>query len=194
MTIVVLDDNFTIHKLWAQKLGKIEINLKCFCHPDELVDWLNNQTETKNVLFLLDYDLGKGQPNGINLAKRLSIIRNCVLVTSYFYDREIRSICSDLGLKLISKNQIKVVPLVGDIKRDKCLYDAVLIDDDIIVQDYWKLQAKKKKKKLRVFSALKDFYNEINSVDTKSPIFIDSQISPKIKGEIEKLLKKLEEG
>jgi hypothetical protein len=63
-------------------------------------------------------------------------------------------------------------------------YDAVIIDDDALMHMIWKMSvAEKPDKKLLTFTTANEFFSMANSIDLRSPIFIDVELGNGVRGE-----------
>lgn len=61
--------------------------------------------------------------------------------------------------------------------------DAILLDDDILVHMTWKLAAKVRGKRLETFSSLNELLPRLDTLDSKTPIYIDSNLGGGLRGE-----------
>ena len=61
--------------------------------------------------------------------------------------------------------------------------DAVLLDDDDLVQLSWRNVARQNKKALRSFTEPAPFFAALHALDRSTPIFIDSNLKNGIKGQ-----------
>lgn len=62
-------------------------------------------------------------------------------------------------------------------------YDAILIDDDILVQMTWKMAAKRAGRSLAAFSSPSEFLASATHLDRHTPVYIDSNLGDGIRGE-----------
>ena len=64
----VLDDDPGIHAVWARRLSELRLR-PSLCHlrdERELREYVASRPTDSSDLFLVDYELGVGQPNGGN--------------------------------------------------------------------------------------------------------------------------------
>ena len=61
--------------------------------------------------------------------------------------------------------------------------DAILIDDDYLVQGAWELSAIQKNKCIKLFQSPSQFFAQSKYIPHETPIYIDSNLSHKLKGE-----------
>jgi len=118
-TIVVIDDDQSIHEVWKTKIhgfcqeNGAAIQLVHFASPDQLINWKNN---AENVLYFCDYEFIGYDDNGLDLIQKLNISCMSTLVTSYLTSDVIRR-CEVEEIKLLPKNIVHAVPLfIRDIR------------------------------------------------------------------------------
>jgi signal transduction histidine kinase len=184
-TIVVLDDDQTIHQVWGRRLKtalppSFNDKFLSFSSPISLEEWLRTNRE-KHVLFLIDYQFDSSSINGLDLVEKLSIARNSILVTSRFEETLIRERARALGIKILPKNLASVVPIFSIETSEK--YNAVVIDDDPLVHSMWSISAKAKGKKVICFSSAEEFAETASKIDKASPLFIDVNLANGVRGE-----------
>lgn len=114
-TIVVLDDDEYIHQIWNERFSESfllrnELTLLHFTNPKELILFCKKHT-IENTAFFLDYELGKKQLTGLEVARKLGIGNHATLVTSRYEDDEARKNCQNLGMKIIPKFFAEHVPI-----------------------------------------------------------------------------------
>ncbi len=63
-------------------------------------------------------------------------------------------------------------------------FDAILIDDDPLVQMTWEFAAKQAQKNVMVFRTIAEFEAALSTLDLSTPIYLDSSLGPGIRGEI----------
>ena len=113
--VVILDDQESIHLSWkmrleALKTSEINFDIVCLKSGKELSDWYHkNESEAWRSLFLLDYDLGTGERNGLDIARELNLTTNAILVTGHFDSVEIQKRCEEQGLGLLPKSYLSLI-------------------------------------------------------------------------------------
>lgn len=114
-TIVVVDDDPSIHEMWTQKLLSYSghLHLVHLMNGDELDRWLKSRpaSETKRAFFLFDYDLAHDTRNGLEWIEKLGLGARSVLVTSYYEKKDVRQFAARLGVKLVPKGISGFVPI-----------------------------------------------------------------------------------
>jgi signal transduction histidine kinase len=120
-TIVFLDDDSTIHKIWDKRfheLQKYDFPLKLFhfSSSDEFEKWfeLEKNNSANNFLFLFDFELLNDKTNGLSLIEKHQLNSNnlhSILVTSRFEEKRILEKCAQLKVKMIPKSMAEIVPI-----------------------------------------------------------------------------------
>ncbi|MEK6772555.1 MAG: HAMP domain-containing sensor histidine kinase [Bdellovibrionota bacterium] len=113
-SVVVLDDDPSIHKVWDQRLEPFSeyINIFHFSTVDEIMGFYWGQADQKqDILFLCDYELINQPMNGLEIIEALKISKNATLVTSRFDEKGVRDACTRLGVKLVPKGLAGHVPI-----------------------------------------------------------------------------------
>lgn len=108
--IVIVDDQETSHDAWRMKLRGIK---ECdhFTNENDFEKWLS-ENRGDNALFLIDFDLGRKNKNGIELVKKFNLASRSILVTGNFDDPKILAECHSLKLKLLPKPLIDAIAIV----------------------------------------------------------------------------------
>jgi signal transduction histidine kinase len=112
-TIVILDDQESSHLSLRSRLDDLkerglEFSIEAFKRPADFLKWHRTQTlnEQSNTLYFFDYDLGRDQQNGLDLAQSLGLKSNAFLMTGHFDLSDIQNKCVVQNLKLVPKFQI----------------------------------------------------------------------------------------
>ena len=117
----------------------------------------------------------------MELIRFLKIEQQAVLVTSRFKEKSILDECKNIGVKIIPKVMISLIPIA----LNSDFYDYVYIDDDILLRMTWQRKAELKNKKLLALESTLNFdeYKEKISKEFTT-IYIDSNLGiGEIKGE-----------
>ena len=109
-TIVSVDDDKSIHQVWAGRLSNFKHIM--FSSIDQFEKWLVAD-DTKSRLFLVDHDFGNQSRDGLEAIERLGILSQSILVTSRYEDIRIRDYAVRLGVKILPKAFVPLVPLGG---------------------------------------------------------------------------------
>lgn len=116
-TIVVFDDDLTVHELWrsrfqAAKIEDNEIVVLYFDSLDKLRSFYGKEYESlDNAVFLMDYEVSGKSENGLNLIELLGISSQSILVTSHHEESAVISRCISLNVRLLPKPLSGFVPI-----------------------------------------------------------------------------------
>ncbi len=193
--IVILDDDASIHQVWQGRLDSLRvkehgIEALHFSVPDEFRGWvLGNATQAALALYLSDYELLGQKETGLDLAEELGLGEQTILVTSRYEEPGILKRCGQLKVRLIPKNLAAYVPISVENAADAVprRYDAVLIDDDVLVRKTWEIAAKQADKTLAAFAGVEGFLKEAANFGPETTIYIDNDLGDGIKGVKESL-------
>ncbi len=177
-SVVVVDDDLSIHDVWNERFKNTSINISHFFNSGDFCNYLVNNPN-KN-LFLIDYELLTGCKNGLDIIEELSISDKSILVTSYYDSPVIRNRCHELKVRIIPKafvTHIKISTYNNDVP-------IILIDDDELMRNVWILAAKKAGKTIATYNSPAEFDKYRDSVSKKSIFYIDSEIGDSIRGEV----------
>jgi len=167
MTIAILDDDASVHQIWDRRLQSLGVQAVHFSTPEQLSQWLldNEKTPTR---FLVDYELIGFTETGLDLISQLRISDRSILVTSRFEEDGIRKKCAELRVPLIPKGLAGFIP----IKMIE-MVDAILIDNEELIHDAWKLKAESVGKNLLCFKSSSDFFSTSAAIDCNTPVYVD---------------------
>lgn len=180
-SVVVLDDDASIHQIWKERFGSISPRpeLFHFSTPAEFSGWIRGRRRAaKNTLYLIDYEL-RAPVSGLELVEEFGIGSSGVLVTSRFGEKRILDECLRLKVRMIPKGSAGFVPI--SLSADSSP-DAILIDDDPLVQKVWKMAARAHGKNLLVFSGAEEFL-KADSLDRTVALYVDSDLGEGERGE-----------
>lgn len=170
-TVVIIDDDKTIHQLWVKKLMQVNF-----------IGVIQNYTDfdieiNQNAQYLIDYEfLGKDY-SGLDKIIELKI-PNAILVTSHYDEEEIQKKCIRHGIKIIPKSAIPYISITQSIP-----IDLILLDDDELIRLSWDHSAKKQNRKIACYSKSSDLMSEINNISKATPIYLDSELGEDKKGQ-----------
>ena len=113
-TIVVVDDDASIHQIWEKRFTRRSHETKLpivhLSTPDQLLRW-KPVSSNNGALYLVDYEfLGKAE-NGLFLIESLGIEAQSILVTSRHEDIEVVERCMAKSIRLIPKAMAGFVPV-----------------------------------------------------------------------------------
>lgn len=143
-TVVILDDDSSIHAAWDAHFEEIlqkepNIKLKHFQKGREALEFINTLTpQDKEKIFLLtDYELLKQELNGLQVVKK-GHVRRSILVTSHYASTTILEQAAKTGTQILPKQLASEIPIIIDetikYSEDATVNlkhtDLVIIDDD----------------------------------------------------------------
>ena len=121
-TVVILDDDKSMHGIWRTRLDAMRVNkwgieVLNFYSPEQLVTWVDEHpTKASAACYLMDFELLGQKLTGLDLIEQLDLGARGVLVTSHFDEESVRAGCERLGVRLIPKGVARIVPITVDQK------------------------------------------------------------------------------
>lgn len=113
--VVSLDDDSSIHQIWADRLSELGItNIEHvkFQSGEAFEKYVNgNIKRLKESIFLIDYELLNQSRTGLQIIEDLVIEKYSVLVTSRYEDQDIQVHAKKLNLKILPKSLSGFVPI-----------------------------------------------------------------------------------
>lgn len=173
-TIVVLDDDPTIHDSWTEKFSQFSnVEIKHFSTVANLIA----ESNIKANLYLIDYELLAEKENGLDIIENLNLNHCALLVTSCFEDLAVRARCESLGVKIIPKPYVPFIPITFP--------DAIVfIDDDELMRMTWLFSAEQAGKVVDVYAHPNEFIKQMWKYNTNTIIYIDCELGENISGEV----------
>jgi signal transduction histidine kinase len=87
-TVIILDDELLMHKVWKEKLKRVKegntINVECFTKGLEALKFLKSMGDKKRAFLLADYKLRCQDINGINVIDKSGMKERHILVTNMY--------------------------------------------------------------------------------------------------------------
>jgi signal transduction histidine kinase len=170
-TVVVVDDDDSIHEIWRMRLPKSQ----SIAHYWSLLDLKNSKHfHNNNVILLIDYEMRKDNTNGLDFLIDESYKGIAYIVTSHVDDASIHSKSISGGWKIVPKF---IAPFISiNLESQSAIdsssqYSAVLIDDDPLIRLTWESEAKHNGINLLGLSSYGEFLK--NKIAKDTPIFID---------------------
>ena len=126
-TIIVLDDDDSIHDAWDIRFKKYgnDLSLQHFTVGEEAIDFINNFPAKDQIFLLADFELLNQGLNGLDVISRAKIERS-VLVTSHYNNLKVRELAIKNGIKILPKALAQMVRIEfnttkwnGDKRSDK---------------------------------------------------------------------------
>lgn len=181
MTVVVLDDDESIHAIWTSRCQPFlsDITLT-HIHQSKTFREYCQSADLSNTLFLIDYEILGSEESGLDLIEQLQLSKLSILVTSHYEESKIQTRAKRLGVKIIPKNFSPYIPISlvsGDNLR------LVFIDDDKTLTAAWEQEAERQGLSIRTFNRSADLRMTLTTLDKTTPIYIDSNLRESISGE-----------
>ncbi|OGR77568.1 MAG: hypothetical protein A2X40_06710 [Elusimicrobia bacterium GWC2_65_9] len=192
-SIVVLDDDSSIHQVWQERFESAHVKdhgvaILHFSTPAELRSWTRTDPRTaKDPLYLMDYELVGYRETGLSLAEELGIGARTILVTSRYEEKGVLADSLRLKARLIPKSLAGFVPMRIEKKEAPERFDAVLIDDDPLTRMNWKMAASRSGKKFQSFSTVPEFLKEAPEIGRETHVYIDANLADDVDGAKESL-------
>lgn len=108
-TIVVVDDESSVHASWSEKLSPLlqanpNLKIKFFATAKNFMTWFQADDRATKIFLLCDYELAKEPVTGVQV---IQAVRSGFLVTNRYDDPMVRS----SGIPVLPKNLIPKVPV-----------------------------------------------------------------------------------
>lgn len=176
---VLVDDDEAIQRFWKFKFGERSIRRFHSGADPALQETLTNP----ECFYLVDYQLGAGELNGLELIANLRIANRAILVTSRFEDLDVQERAKQLNVKIIPKQLLNNLEVL-DSPAKSCNegdFDLVLIDDDSLIRQTWILCAEDAELRIATFEKVDDFL--AMNIAKPTPIFLDQFLGHGIMGQ-----------
>lgn len=147
-TIIILDDDPSIHSAWDTKLASTltkmpELKVRHFSEGMEAVSFINSLSDEEkiNICLLSDYELLGQDINGLQVIEQTKVKRS-TLVTSHYANKDIRKHAANLRVKILPKELAFAVTINLDkkIAPGSKKVDIVWVDDARWFIRDWKLK------------------------------------------------------
>ena len=162
--VCIIDDDKSLLGTWANKLKALAI-------PPTLSNQAITISDSDNFdLFLVDLDLGVKNEDGLDFIKKAGIQNKSILVTSFSEDDDVLVRAKGLGVKVLPKS---LIPSLSIEIKESLEKKIILIDDDLLIPDYWGMSARSKGIELIHFKDSKDTLSGIVSLSRDTPIYLD---------------------
>jgi signal transduction histidine kinase len=194
-TVVVLDDDASIHQVWrgrfdSAKVAGRGIEALHFSTPEQLRSFVSGSpAKAREALYLADYELAGHKETGLDLVAELGIGERTILVTSRSEEAGILAECRRLKVRMIPKGlagfvPISIAPALQDMHRaEQDGPDAVLLDDDALVRMNWTGTAKVKGLRVLAFQDSQEFLAAAGGFPKETAIYLDSKLGDGMRGE-----------
>ncbi|WP_115176589.1 sensor histidine kinase [Legionella feeleii] len=181
-TIVILDDDNSIHDVWEERLKKFS-NIK-ISHCYNAAELYKSKTgSTTPILYLVDYELVNDVKSGLDIIEELNLGNNAILVTSCFEDSSVRTRCNNLGSKILPKPCVPYIKIAQI--PTKRINNIIYIDDDDMMRTAWMFAADEAGESIFTYSSFDAFMVDLDNYNKDTTvIYIDSDLESDIRGEI----------
>lgn len=113
-TIVILDDDPTMHAFWEKRLAAFSDRVISFRDPEKLTEWFALDPRARRAQFLFDQDLGTCGKIGTQLIEELHLSGRATLVTGSVIDNELLARTNRLGIQILPKLFAPRVPIIDE--------------------------------------------------------------------------------
>ena len=111
-SLVILDDDPSIHRLWAQRLKNLPCTPIHLRDHESAVEWYrSNWSEGQIIFWLCDHDLGADSRTGLETIELLGVQDEALLVTSRFEDPEVQARVIRQGVRILPKLLAPIAPI-----------------------------------------------------------------------------------
>jgi signal transduction histidine kinase len=179
-TIVVLDDDESIHSVWQSRFNKIDSDIKIinFYDPNQIL--IEYKQLSDSVVFLIDYEFIGYEMTGLDVIRNLNIGSKAYLVTSGYEDHHLQKECEKLGVKIIPKNIAPYFPIHTSNNKNKA--DLIILDDNQELATAWILHGIKVGKSVVAFNTINEFKSSMMCYEKNIPIYIDFHLNESLTG------------
>ena len=168
--VVVLDDDFSMHLLWKNRLGSMKTSY--FSDPSQ---FSIESFDREQTLFIFDHEIGSSSVTGMDLIKAHGLGRSAVLVTSHFENPVLQKSIEASGARMLPKVMASTVEIFSSMHIEKDGNpDLVLIDDDRFMHGLWQFEAQQNGKAIKTVVALEEL--GLASLPSDTPIYVDKNL------------------
>ena len=181
-TVVVLDDDRSIHGAWDVRFKNHlnEITVRHFMVGKEAIDFINSFPEKEKIFLLTDFELLKQNLDGIDVIEQTKV-KKTVLVTSHYAEDSIRNRAIKVGVRVLPKQSASEIPIViceaetvcVKAKKSKAI-DIVIIDDNQAFVASMELLFDNYNKTVDKYSNPTQLLDNMSKYDKNTKVFIDN--------------------
>lgn len=181
-TVVILDDDETIHKIWKSRFKKLQdrINIIDFYNPEDFLKHSKQNKLKKPALYLIDYDFIENDMTGLDVIEELGNYENTYLVTNCHDELFIRERCTNLNIGIIPKKLASQIPI--HITSKPSTADLIIVDDNQTLTDAWILYGSSRGKEVHAFNTILQVQASIEKYARGTPIYVDCDLNEPISG------------
>lgn len=115
-SVCILDDDTSIHETWKSRISDAgldgKIAMTYFSSHREFERWFDQGNRAG--LYLVDFELLGQTKNGLMIVDENNLAIQAVLVTSHFDDKKVRDRSERVGVRIIPKSMVPLVPISPD--------------------------------------------------------------------------------
>ncbi len=186
MTIVILDDDKSIHDVWNKRLSQFKELVKVvnITTPEDFRLYFSNNDSLGFFLLLSDYELLGHNTTGLDLICEFNLQKKSILVTSYYEDPTILGICVKNNIRMIPKNFAIKIPILtqSDDSAKKQNNAVIHLEDDNILRKSWEISAKEHGIEIFSFSDTVNLLNSIEDFSKNMTFYLDEDLQENMKG------------
>lgn len=109
-TVVIVDDDPTIHSMWKDRLATTasDLSVEHFFDAESAASWaVHNRASLSRCLLLTDFNLNSRNGTGLTVLERFGLSHpSAVMVTNAFDDVDLRKRCEKLNVKIMPKTMM----------------------------------------------------------------------------------------
>lgn len=115
-TVLVVDDDPSIHHTWNKKLAEIEperngVRVHHFFSGKDLSAWMAQSRMPGKTVCLMDYEFAGSRQNGLQILESLGLNAHSILVTSHAEEGPLLEDCNRAGIPVLPKALVSAVPV-----------------------------------------------------------------------------------
>jgi signal transduction histidine kinase len=182
-TLIICDDDSSIHSLWKERFSSYPNHkILNFSTLKEIENWLSiSENLNSSFKLLIDFEFSNESGDGLSLISKYNLNEKSILITSHFEESNIISKCTDDNIKQIPKNLAGIVPIKIQTESEKI--DALILDDEELQERLWQFAAIQRGKKIVFLKTPDQLFQKLSTINTDTPIYIDSKLADGRKGE-----------
>jgi amino acid adenylation domain-containing protein/thioester reductase-like protein len=189
-TVIVLDDDTSIHGAWDTRFDEYvqnnNINLQHFSSGKEAIDFIDSFPDKSKIFLLTDFELLKQELTGLHVIERTNIARS-ILVTSHYANSIVQNLAEKSGTKILPKQLASEIPIFIEERMDREKtplkeVDIVIIDDNEMVTNVLSMLLENKGKTVDKYYNPFYFLDNIAQYPKNTKICMDNDFKKDITG------------
>ncbi|GHU14406.1 hypothetical protein FACS189449_11050 [Alphaproteobacteria bacterium] len=183
-TVVILDDDPSIHSVWENRLKEYlgYITIKCFTQGSDAIDFINSSNEKDTIFLLTDYELRNQDLNGVDVVEKCEIQKRSIVVTSVYVYR-INDFLEKFKItKLLPKAYIDRISITIEENRKNKDVNIVFIDNDEFFVNALPIFWEENGLTADMYTNLLDFLDNLNKYSKDTKIITDYELADGMNG------------